>query len=537
MRVFGGGRRQAVVGVLISTAGLLAAPAVASAQGVTASGPWRTWPASTRRATHLRARLLLRRSPAEPDRARGGGRRERLRALDPALRAARIAPLRVLRRLGRRVGAVLRSAHTFRIIAGSEIEFASEPWTLYVDPTAPNFGTAFAAYDTLWDSGQGLVSWTSANDPALTDGNNGSGVARYHVRYRRNGGAWTAITQTLLPEIGLSAALGDTVDIEVTPEDRVGNLGAVAGGQVVFTAVDLCDPNDPTPAEECVEPPDDVPVDVEEDGDPEPAARLTPEGGGDQNRATPATTYRIETEIGGCKTSRCWLTIRNKANSWAVGGVRLDYVEGTTTNVSGETEHVDSTIDVIQNSIGYSLGSLSWYSNQCAWIADQDHVLGSSTSPCTSPYRPSFGLWQSVAYGGTSSARVRGNNCFNGNGSYRKVGDDDNPAKRCTHGTAIRLDGPAVQCMNVYSIPDGQTIEHCNEKDVIRRLNQQSEWSGYCVNWRYVTKDRRWVMVRDTHRPIERGGWVYMNISAFAPNRTQWPAYDERGTCNQEGWD
>jgi hypothetical protein len=62
-----------------------------------------------------------------------------------------------------------------------------------------------------------------------------------------------------------------------------------------------------------------------------------------------------------------------------------------------------------------------------------------------------------------------------------------------------------------------------------------SGYSGYCVDWRYVTRDRHWVMVRDTHRSIKRGGWVFIPVGAFDPDRSKWKRLNERGTCNQIG--
>lgn len=97
-------------------------------------------------------------------------------------------------------------------------------------------------------------------------------------------------------------------------------------------------------------------------------------------------------------------------------------------------------------------------------------------------------------------------------------------------------------CAQVGLLPGPKrTSAKCAEKDVVKRLTKRSEWSGYCVDWRYVTRDRRWVMVRDTSRDISRAGWVFVPRSALAADRGTWPAYRTyeggpgRGTCNQEG--
>jgi hypothetical protein len=107
-----------------------------------------------------------------------------------------------------------------------------------------------------------------------------------------------------------------------------------------------------------------------------------------------------------------------------------------------------------------------------------------------------------------------------------------NPTRStCSRGTAIYLDGPTVECANVGVLPDGDTQSSCKQQDVVDNLDQDSEWRGHCVNWRYVTKDRQWVMVREPG-DIHYGKWVFIRISALAKDRTTWPSYDERGgTC------
>jgi hypothetical protein len=38
---------------------------------------------------------------------------------------------------------------------------------------------------------------------------------------------------------------------------------------------------------------------------------------------------------------------------------------------------------------------------------------------------------------------------------------------------------------------------------------------GYTVFWRYVTKDKRYVMVNDQHHPSDRGRWVFISRTMF----------------------
>ncbi len=108
----------------------------------------------------------------------------------------------------------------------------------------------------------------------------------------------------------------------------------------------------------------------------------------------------------------------------------------------------------------------------------------------------------------------------------------------------IYLSGPSFQCADVSLLPDPTTTRPtCKDADIIKRLGG-NEWKGYCVDWRYVTKDGRWVLARDTTagRDVVDGGWVFMPRSSFAQDRGSWPAFDVgvvgrgggRETCNQE---
>jgi hypothetical protein len=118
---------------------------------------------------------------------------------------------------------------------------------------------------------------------------------------------------------------------------------------------------------------------------------------------------------------------------------------------------------------------------------------------------------------------ARGNNCQNESGTFKQPG-----GLLCNRGTAIYLTGPTVECADVDVLPAGNTKDDCDPADTIRTLNTEHEWSGYCVAWRYVTKDRKWVMVRDPRNMIT-GGWVFIRLSSLAKDRSSWPVYDTPG--------
>jgi YD repeat-containing protein len=391
-------------------------------------------------------------------------------------------------------------------------------WTVRIDRSAPGAPSQFdGAVDS---SGKAIVSWYPSIDPALSDGTAGAGTTGYSVRYHVGSGAWTGPTLTTVPSFEVpGATVGQTATVEVTPGDAVGNIGLPFTATVTFAQThDPCAGSSPLP--ECEDPTDGSPIDAE--ADPE----ITLDPGASGQSLVPATVFHLVTPFAGCQDHRCWTTLRSKPGSWAVGLVRTEY--------PGANSDVETTSTIAQTAINstghWSLGSFSGYEFRCAWVQATSGPFEHNTqSSCTNDaeHNPEWQQYQSAPFGGERGIHaVRGNNCFSYNGTYIKPGKDS-----CERGTRIYLDGPTVECANVYMLPKGETRSSCKREDIIRDLDQQSEWSGYCVNWRYVTKDRQWVMVRDP-REAHYGGWVYIRISALAKDRTTWPSYEERGgTC------
>jgi hypothetical protein len=160
----------------------------------------------------------------------------------------------------------------------------------------------------------------------------------------------------------------------------------------------------------CQDPTDGSPVDAEEDPDIDIDGSSSGEGA---QALTAATLFHLRSHDSGCATSRCWATIRSKPQSWAIGNVRLEY-PGAAANVA-----VTSTLRRISTSNHWHLGSLSDYSNHCAWVSGALLAGGSpSTSGCDDPaFGPEFWQWQSLPYSTPgdrmpNGTNVRGNNCL-----------------------------------------------------------------------------------------------------------------------------
>lgn len=406
----------------------------------------------------------------------------------------------------------------------------SSSWDVLVDRSQPSEpGTP-----VLQDPNAGsVIAWAPATDPALPGAIPGSGVNSYRLRYQVNGTEWTTpvtVNGTTFEIPGVAG--GDLVAVEVNAVDSVGNVGEIAAAELEIGPVpeDPCNPADPSASLpiECQDPPAGMPVDEDPDTPVQMVEETDPFA-----RSFPARRFRLQSESEDCIAHRCWATFRNKPQSWAVGNVRLNYQDPDVQ----ETARVSTYLTRIASGDGnvgehWHLGGLSWASNACGWILGT--TLGSGPSTGTSDacpdidYQPHWTKWQASPYGGKIGGHtVRGNNCFNVSGAYMQI-------RNCTSGSKIYLKGPTEICANVFVLPDGKTTKNCRSQDVIRDLNSRSEWEGYCVNWRYVTKDRRWVMVRDTNRVDTRGVWVFIRASALDRNRANWGGMGENEHCPRD---
>ena len=405
--------------------------------------------------------------------------------------------------------------------------FTEDSFDVGVDRTAPSFEGGVRPGGTLEPGNHAVVSWYPALDGDLPDGTQGAGVTGYTVRYRRNGGAYTSPVFTAYPSVEYDGAtLGESVEVELRAHDDAGNLSSTVTAQTTVGDTNDCDGSSAT---ECQDPAAGDYVDSEAD----PEFEMTEDDSSQRSTTTTATNsakrYRLQATSDTCKTLRCWTTIRNQEQSWAVGMTRLEYIDRSQ---MADNIRVTSTITENQRSSGWSLGSLSWYSGSCGWVWSRrtSDIGRPDDAECPDNYRPNFRNWQSKPFGGYFNGKlVRGNNCQNASGNWRRVGKNT-----CDHGTGLFMVRPGIQCANVYAIPDGNTNPKCKKRDIVDTIGE-GEWSGYCVDWRYITRDRDWVMVRDTHRTNLRGGWVFMRLRSFEQNRSLWKAYDERGTCNSIG--
>jgi hypothetical protein len=127
------------------------------------------------------------------------------------------------------VTAISEGRHQYRVRAvdGASNQAVSDPWFVSIDRTAPPAPTTLVA--ALRTGGHAPVFWNTPSDPNLADGTAGSGFDAFNYRYRRNGASWSAWTSGQLPSVTLDgASAGDTIDVEVSAKDTVGNVSSVA---------------------------------------------------------------------------------------------------------------------------------------------------------------------------------------------------------------------------------------------------------------------------------------------------------------------
>jgi hypothetical protein len=300
--------------------------------------------------------------------------------------------------------------------------------------------------------------------------------------------------------------------VEVTARDRVGNVGAPVTASLVLVRGDADPCAAPSPPPECQDPPEGTPVDAEPDPDVDLVADDPSSAAEEEGLDTAANLRHLRAKSELCMTNRCWTTIRSGPSSWAMGMVRLEPPPGADPSLA-----VTSTVAETGVEDHWYFGGLSQLNLRCRWVSGT--AIGratETTSDCQGGGEEySFKRFQSIPYGG-----AHGNNCFLQDGRLLPIGRGT-----CDRGTAIHLRSAAGECTDVGLQADGDT-RGCKPEDVIRQVVP----AGTCVNWRYVTKDRQWVMVRDPQRPIQRGGWVFIPETAFEPDRDLWPSYGT-GTC------
>lgn len=374
------------------------------------------------------------------------------------------------------------SSSTYKLNSDG-FEPENEPATTS-DPIPPRFGDQFDAYgETDTSTNRVRITWEPAEDVVRDQEESSSGLYGYESRISRDGGAtymsdwasssapWTYVDST---------PVGSTLHVQVRARDQAGNWSRVTERDITTTrwlqsSADPassfeCEPDTDGYAPSCV---DDANIDADAENDPETEFAA-------QARAASSAQPRQITVPG----PGVWATARSKQQSYVLGLARA----GWTFNTTGFRKVTTKSGTVLK----YRVGSIFGNYYHCGW------VRGKFTTDPTGPdvqsgCSPSFATYsdQDFAY------RVNCQHC-----------DDGSP--RTIKSTATRV----TFCATVRVNPAKGIPTRCGR--VLRRIRRGQIKKGYTVNYRYLTKGRKFVLVRDPHiTNNRRGNWSFIRRSAL----------------------
>jgi hypothetical protein len=137
---------------------------------------------------------------------------------------------------GAQKGTVITSPEgKLKIYCSNVLDEVEQTKEVEADKTPPVFGSEFEASAYLSPTTKvTTLYFEEATDPALPDGEPGSGVASYTYRYRVNNGAFSSWQSTSLPEVEIAGvSAGATILIEVYATDYAGNVSATVSASAV----------------------------------------------------------------------------------------------------------------------------------------------------------------------------------------------------------------------------------------------------------------------------------------------------------------
>ena len=365
----------------------------------------------------------------------------------------------------------------------------SSPWDVYVDRTPPKFSSEFmitAGFDSSTDSA--IVDWDPAVDPALIDGNPGSGLRTYKVQYRiephadgSGGTGWSPEQETILERVKVpGASRTSRITLLVTPRDQVGNETSKQVNVAVDGDASACDPTLNGYTADCLDDADGLQEDDEDGVDWEPA-----QSGFSSRSAEPCASCRVKVHPpgGGIATIRSW------HGSFVIGNV----LNGTVMDIGDEADGSWVPGHLYQNTF-----------NGCGWVYLGTHRLAPTGDPGRTNCDKSFHA--------TEESIGDGFNCHGGS--------------NCTNGTTIQIktntQTPLPACLNVSPSPYQNVPMTC--KDAYPgRISADAIRDGYTVSWRYTTNDNRFVLVKDPHIDRTSGNWYFLPrraLIAHLCNRT-----------------
>jgi YD repeat-containing protein len=434
----------------------------------------------------------------------------------------------------------------------------SSPWTVKIDRSAPTVPTGFSV-DFEDETGQADVSWNGALDPVLPDSTPGAGLAGYTYRYRQGSGGWSAWADQSYPGFSLlGSQVGQTIEVEVTDHDAVGNTSVAGSALMTVTAdpnTDCADHDSGAYPSTCIAD-KDYPMDSD---DPDDNADLVPadasssssqrlvspqaDPGDDAeddgsvsivNRVpiTPARTYLVRVSLSddddpNLPPSQRWASIRNNAGTYTIGNVK-----------NGWQVVADQRVSVVPSSNRNDSNSVPWLRGV---VADPDgNKISGPTDGC------GFVIAKNTSDdAGASPPPAPGGSCTNFNMPIQNFTEKSNcpdyarsiGRHQCNHGTRVYLDNDTRMCANI-ALTESGTSTGCavNGPNYLGELH-----AGHCVEWRYITRDkdpsgryfdrsRQYMMVKVRERSHAEVTWLFIRRTAIDKPSHSLPNITSSGT-------
>jgi len=362
------------------------------------------------------------------------------------------------------------------------------------------------------------VTWTAADDAALSDGSPGSGVASYAFQYRLGDGSWSSMATTdfrgfSIPDVDA----GGEAEVKIIAVDRAGNRSPDAArtltAQVPATwqcaeqelgaypsrcVAGLNAPADSTDGDA------NVTLEPEESTEAAGTARAA--------ASSPNGRYRVRvrTSLGDQWSDPLdrWSTIRSAPNAWVIGqapdGALID------------AEYVSQGVASGGKTVYWYLGALAGFaggpSDNCGYVLSRN-LAPSGVGD--------FGTCGGMRFTKPIQVFSSKTNCPND--------DDDDGKRKCDHGTAVFLENDTRICANVALTPTGGStpcsLDGPNYKGQLQ--------AGSCFEWRYITNDGgrkqdQFVLGKLRSRPNPEASWVFIRRTALNPNNSQLPTIRTR---------
>ena len=395
--------------------------------------------------------------------------------------------------------------HTVTVTASTPTGDATNPKlsssqiiSFSVDRTPP---AVPAMLDGWYDASSqtAYLSWAGSADPALPDGTPGSGTASYSYQYAVNGGTQTLAQTTAYPSFAVGGVhAGDHIAFTVKAVDAVGNTSAPVTATVTIVVPPSND--DCVPHEWGAYPAACLPADADMDDDNLDDVTLDPVVTG-LAAGAPTTQYRINVGIPSgdpsVPASTRWATIRNKAQQFVIGNAKHGWTV-TADLRSNDVKSYDGTKnDWFRGTITRTDGGLSTPVagpvNGCGWVIGKN--VDRSFDPAPDPLSRCAALRADIVNYITKT------NC-------PRI-DQPSGSLACNHGSAVYLEKGTPECANV-GLSDSTGNTTAGVCDQVGSLK-----AGSCVEWRYITKDNKYVMVKDPYVYNYQASWIFIERGAL----------------------